>query len=67
MEELAHRPECVAILSGPLAGVWLMVALRLRGVLDGNGHAIAPAVLLVTAGLALMLLAVGGVTAAAVS
>ena len=51
-------PTGVAILSGPLAGVWLMVALRLRGVLDGNGHAIAPAVLLVTAGLALMLLAV---------
>jgi hydrogenase-4 component F len=51
-------PTGVAVLSGPLACVWLMVALRLRGVLDGNGHAIDPAVFLVAAGLALMLLAV---------
>jgi hydrogenase-4 component F len=54
----AAMPKGVAILAGPLACVWLAVALRLRGVLDGNGHAIAPAVFLVTAGLVLMLLAV---------
>ena len=51
-------PRQAAILAGPLGGVWLVVALRLRGVLDGNGHAIAPGGWLVGAGLALMAAAV---------
>ena len=54
----AALPRRLTILAGPAGGVWLMVALRLRGVLDGNGHAIAPGGLLVMAGLLLMLVAV---------
>ena len=46
----------MGILAGPLGGVWLVVALRLRGVLDGNSHAVAPGSVLLGAGFALMLL-----------
>ncbi len=35
-------PRTAAVLAGPLGGVWLVMALRLRGVLDGDGHAMAP-------------------------
>ena len=48
----AILPRGLAMLAGPLGGVWLVVALRLRGVLDGSGHAIAPGGLLLTVGLA---------------
>ena len=51
-------PRQAAILAGPLGGVWLVVALRLRGVLDANAHAIAPGGLLAGAGLTLMAAAV---------
>ncbi len=47
-------PPGLAVLAGPLAGVWLVVALRLRGVLDGNIHAVAPGGLLKGAGLVLI-------------
>ncbi len=50
-------PPDLAVLAGPLAGVWLVVALRLRGVLDGNVHAMAPGGMLTGAGL--VLIAVG--------
>ncbi len=44
-------PRAQAMLAGPLGAVWLVVALRLRGVLDGNGQAVAPGGLLVAVGL----------------
>ncbi len=47
----AALPPGLAMLAGPLGGVWLVAALRLRGVLDGNGHAVAPGGLLLAAGL----------------
>ena len=47
-------PGGLAVLAGPLAGVWLVVALRLRAVLDGNVHALAPGGLLAGAGLVLI-------------
>ena len=59
----AVLPRQTVILAGPLGGVWLVVALRLRGVLDGNGHAIAPGGLLVGAGLVLIAVAVLGIRA----
>ncbi len=49
-------PPGLAVLAGPLAGVWLVVALRLRGVLDGNVHAMAPGGMLTGAGLVLIAL-----------
>ncbi len=49
---VAAMPRGLASLSGPLAGAWLVVALRLRGVLDGAVHAVAPGGLLLAAGLA---------------
>ena len=51
-------PRQLAILAGPLGAVWLAVALRLRAVLDGNIHAIAPGALLVVSGTALLVTAV---------
>ena len=47
----AALPRTMAMLSGPLGGVWLVVALRLRGLLDGNGAAVAPGGLLLAVGL----------------
>ena len=46
----------MGVLAGPLGGVWLVVALRLRGVLDGNSHAIAPGGVLLGAGFVLLLI-----------
>ena len=51
-------PRPLAMLVGPLGGLWLAVALRLRGVLDGNGHAIAPGGVLQAAGLIALALGV---------
>lgn len=48
----ADLPRSLAMLSGPLGGLWLVIALRLRGVLNGNGHAIAPGGVLSAMGLA---------------
>ncbi len=48
----AQLPRPLAMVAGPLGGLWLVIALRLRGVLDGNGHAIAPGIVLLAAGLA---------------
>ncbi len=48
----ADLPRPVAMLAGPLGGLWLVIVLRLRGVLNGNGHAIAPGGVLFAAGLA---------------
>ncbi len=50
-------PRALTMLSGPLAAVWLVSILRLRGVLDGNSHALAPGGLLVAVGGALLLTA----------
>jgi hypothetical protein len=40
------------MLSGPLAGVWLVMVLRLRGLLDGSSQAMAPGGPMVALGLA---------------
>ncbi len=48
----ADLPPPLAMLTGPLGGLWLVIVLRLRGVLNGNAHAIAPGGVLVAAGLA---------------
>ncbi len=45
-------PRGLAMLCGPLGGTWLVVALRLRGVLDANVHALTPAGLLLAVGVA---------------
>ena len=50
-------PRTMLMLSGPLSGVWLVVALRLRGVLDGNGQAVAPGGLLMLVGFGGLLMA----------
>lgn len=44
-------PRTLAVLAGPLGGVWLVVALRLRGLLDGNAHAVVPGIPLLAVGL----------------
>ena len=49
---VAALPPGLLMLAGPLGGAWLVVALRLRGVLDGSGHAIAPGGVLLAMGLA---------------
>ena len=54
---VAVLPRGLAVLAGPLGGAWLVVALRLRGVLDGSGQAIAPGGLLLAVGLAGLLVA----------
>ena len=43
-------PQPIATLAGPLGATWLVVVLRLRGVLNGNGHAIPPGAVLLVAG-----------------
>ncbi len=50
-------PRTAAMLAGPLGAVWLVIALRLRGVLDGDGHAIAPGGLMLALALAGLLIA----------
>jgi hydrogenase-4 component F len=50
-------PPATAMLAGPAGGVWLLVALRLRGVLDTDGHAVAPGRPLMLLGMAGMILA----------
>jgi hydrogenase-4 component F len=50
-------PPAAAMLAGPAGGVWLVVVLRLRGVLDADGHAVAPGGPLMLLGIAGLILA----------
>ncbi|WP_158742198.1 hypothetical protein [Acidisphaera sp. L21] len=53
----AALPAGLAMLLGPLGGIWLATALRLRGVLGGNVRAMAPGPVLLGLGLAGLVLA----------
>ncbi len=51
-------PPTVTMLAGPLGAIWLVAVLRLRGLLDTDGHAVAPAGLLLALGAAGLVLAI---------